>query len=122
MIGCSNQELSEREVAIHELDQDVKSFYDLIQEENGAFLYQDGEKGAYVIINYASKGQNEPENQVENFQVENEEKNLFINYEEREGDSKGVYVYKISYDQSYDTIHLKKNGEDIAFQCVSGRN
>ncbi|WP_223701776.1 membrane lipoprotein lipid attachment site-containing protein [Sutcliffiella deserti] len=125
LAGCSS-ELTFNEVEIANTNNNVRTFFESVEDTNGAHLYFDEDKVIYVMLNGKNVIEGENAAYFTDFSVDSDGKILNINYiEEKTKDYshaslKQQVVYKIHKDKQYETIRSFKNGNELSFQTVSG--
>jgi hypothetical protein len=123
LAGCSS-ELTFTEIA--NMNNDVRTFFESVEDTNGAHLYFDEDRVIYVMLNGKNVIQGENAIHFTDFSVDSDGKILNIHYIEEETENysdatlKHQVVYKIQKDKQYETIRSFKNGNEVSFEAVSG--
>ncbi|QUW20283.1 membrane lipoprotein lipid attachment site-containing protein [Sporosarcina sp. Marseille-Q4063] len=123
--GC-NSNLTYTEINSGKANKDLRSFLEVIDDENGAYLYYNGEKEIYIFLNGRNVQQGDKAAYFTKFDVEGDGDTLNVFYEVAytEDDSnenlKHQALYKIRQDQKYDKIQAFANGAEVPFEMVSG--
>jgi hypothetical protein len=123
--GC-NSNLTFAEIKSEKSNKEVRSFLEAIDDENGTYLYSNGEKEIHIFLNGINVQQGDKAAYFTNFDVEGDGDTLNVFYEVAytEDDSnenlKHQALYKIRQDQKYDKIQAFANGAEVPFHRVSG--
>jgi len=124
--GC-NKQLTYKEISLDKADKDIKEFLTAAVKENGAYLFQDGGRGAYIFLNGRSTQNGDSPVSITNFDVKGIGDTVNLYYVEKpmneNGDdaAKDQILYKVTFDKDYEKINLIKNNEESFFHTVSGR-
>ncbi|MCL7745518.1 hypothetical protein [Halalkalibacter alkaliphilus] len=125
LAGCSS-ELTFAEIEIATTNNDVRTFFESVEDTNGAHLYFDRDRVIYVMLNGKNVIQGENAIHFTDFSVDSDGKILNIHYIEEETENhsdatlKHQVVYKIKKYKQYETIRSFKNGNEVSFHAVSG--
>lgn len=125
LAGCSS-ELTFTEIKPDDTKKDVLTFFESVEDINGAHLYFDGDDVIYVLLNGKNVTQGEKAIHFINFNVDLDDGNLNIYYIEEETENysdetlKYQVIYKIKKDKDYEKIRLFKNGNEVPFEVASG--
>lgn len=125
LAGCSS-ELTFTEIKPDDAKKGVLTFFESVEDINGAHLYFDGDDVFYVLLNGKNVTQGEKAIHFVNFNVDSDDGNLNIYYIEEETENysdetlKYQVIYKIEKDKDYEKIRLFKNGNEVPFEVASG--
>lgn len=125
LTGC-NSTLTFTEIKSGKANKDVLSFLEDVENQNGTYLYSNGEKEIYIFLNGINVKQGDEAAYFTNFDVEADGDTLNVFYEvayteDYSNDNlKYQVLYKIRPDQNYEEIQALSNGEEVPFQTVSG--
>ncbi|MGD6874256.1 hypothetical protein ACQCU1_19005 [Sutcliffiella horikoshii] len=125
LAGCSS-ELTYNEIEIANTNNDVRTFFESVEDTNGAHLYFDEDSVIYMMLNGKNVIQGENATYFTDFSVNSDGEILNIHYIEEEiknfSDTtlKHQVVYKIHKDKQYEKIRSFKNGNEVSFETVSG--
>ena len=123
LTGCDSSYTFE-EISIDQTNDHVQAFMRLVENENGNYLYLDGEKDIYVFLNgiYVKRGNDAAYFSDFNVSAQQGTLNMFIN---QEYDSDYLnptlnyqVLYKIYTVEKYDEINLYVNGKPVAFDKI----
>lgn len=130
LTGCNQSskkdELSYKEVKMESMDQDVQSFFEDAKNENGVYLYEDGEK-KYMFLNSFLVAQGTKAYYFSDFDIKDEDETLGIYFEEKSTDEylnkklRNQVFYEIDLNKKYEFIKLYKNVREWHFSSISGR-
>lgn len=101
----------------------VQKFISEQSGQNGIDLYSDGVHGDYLFLNAFNVAQGEKAVYFSDITCEISEKTLIIYFSENQTEHmnrkmNNREIYKINSSIKYDTIHIYKNGREIAFDVV----
>lgn len=125
LTGC-NSDFSFSEIRIDNANDSVKEFIQYAEVKNGNYLYLDGEKSLYVVINgiYVNQGNDAVYFSDFNVSAQHDTLNVFINqeYDSDYSNTKLKYqvLYKIKTVEKYDAINLFINGKPVSFDEIFG--
>lgn len=129
--GCSYSAstLSYLNVDQEDLSEEIQSYFQNVQEENGVHLYFDEKNNSmFVYLNASNVAQGENAEVFTDFDVESEQDTLHLLYQSEEttdhsnSSSQHSIIYKVNLNKDYDTVKLFHNGNETAFKTVSGGN
>lgn len=123
--GCSTESIF-IEVELKDEKKDVRTFFESVEDQNGALLYFDKDKVAYVMLNGKNVIQGEKVLYFTDFSVDSDGETIDIHYREEEAGNyaddslKHQVVYKINKIKQENEIRIFKNGNEVSFEVVSG--
>lgn len=123
--GCSS-ELSFTKVREKDVNKDIQSFIDNVNDENGVHLYFEHQKAVYVYLNGSNVKQGGKVIHFTDFNVEKSGETLSILYNTAETTDysneslKHELLYKVNLDKKYETIKAISNGQEVSFGVISG--
>ena len=126
LTGC-NSTLTFTEIKSGSVDKDVRSFLEDVEDQNGTYLYSNGDKEIFIFLNGINVQQGDKAAYFTNFDVEADGDTLNVFYEveyteDYSNDNlKYQALFKIKPNQNYEEIHAFSNGKEVPFQTVSGR-
>ncbi len=129
LTGCSYSasSLSYLNVDQGSLSKEIQSYFQGVKEENGVHLYFDKENNSmYVYLNATNVVQGENAEIFTDFDVESEQDTLHFLYKSEEttelssSASNHSIIYKVNPNKEYDTVKLFNNGNEKAFETISG--
>lgn len=122
----SNDTLSSSEKKVDELSKEAQNFFNSVDNENGVHLYNDEQNNSVLVyLNGYNVEQGDPANSFNNFNVAAEGNSIHLSYNtdtttDYDSEIENQLYYKVSIDKEYDTIKLFNNGEETAFNTISG--
>lgn len=122
----SNDTLSSSEKKVDELPKEAQNFFNSIDNENGVHLYNDEQNNSVLVyLNGYNVEQGDPANSFNNFNVAAEGNSLHLSYNtdtttDYDSEIENQLYYEVSLDKEYDTIKVFNNGEEAAFNTISG--
>ena len=123
LAGC-NSTLTFNEIKSGKANKDVRSFLEDVEDQNGTYLYSNGDKEIYIFLNGINVQQSDEAAYFTNFDVEvdGDRLNVFqeVEYTEDYSDDKlkSQALYKIRPNQNYEEIQAFSNGEEVLFRGV----
>lgn len=123
LMGCQ-AESGVTEMEMKELDESVQLFFELSEEENGAYVYYKGSNEMYVMLN--GKNVEDDQNGISytHFDVEVIEDTVNLHFTEDEAlddeEQLDQVIYKVIENSDYTTVRLYRNGEASHFAGASG--
>lgn len=124
----SNESVTSSEKRIDELPQDVQSFFNSVNEENGVYLFDDAQSSTLLIyLNSYSVEQGDLANRFNNFSAIAEGNTLHLSYTtdvtaDYDSDIDNQLYYEVRLDKKYDFIQLFSNGDEAVFNDISGNH
>lgn len=126
LYGC-NAKLTLSEISLEQAENDVQKFIDIVQDENGRYLYMDENNQIYIFLNEkdVQHGQDAVYFTAFYISVQQDILNVFINQEydsdNLQNELKYQALYKISTQGEFNMINLFSNGEPVPFDRVFSR-
>ncbi|MFJ7935958.1 hypothetical protein [Sporosarcina sp. NPDC096371] len=123
LTACSSN-FTFSEISINNADDQIREFINLVEMENGHYLYLDDKNGMYVFLNgiYVRQGHDAVYFSDFNVIVQQDTLSMFIN-QEYDSDYSNAQLnyqvlYKINTEANYDTIQLYINGRPVSFDAI----
>ncbi|MGM8216603.1 hypothetical protein ACLIA0_13670 [Bacillaceae bacterium W0354] len=128
LYGCNSDSLplSYIEMSKDELDKNVQSFFEKVEEDNGVHLYYDEENTIYVYLNGRNVLQGEEATYFTEFDIQADGETLKLLYKSdetldyKDGSFRRELYYKVTLDKKYEIIRVFNNGEETRFGTISG--
>lgn len=122
----SSDSVSFSEKKVNELPQDVQSFFNSVNEENGVYLYDDAQSNTLLVyLNGYNVEQGDLATNFNNFNAVAEGNTLHLSYDtdtttHYDSEIDNQLYYEVRLDKEYDTIKLFNNGDETFFNTISG--
>ncbi|MDX8361438.1 hypothetical protein [Cytobacillus sp. IB215316] len=127
LVGC-NSGLTFSETTMNHIDKGAREFFESVESENGVYLFFDGEKALYVLLNGKNVIQGDPATYYTDFNVEAIDDTINVRFNKDETDDytnktlNNHVLFKINKDndKDYEYIRFFSNGQEIPIDVVSG--
>ncbi len=121
-----NASLSFSKTTGDRLAKEEQSFFTSVRKESGVHIYHNEQSNSvFVYLNDYAIDQGESAHRFNHFNVEAAGNELHLSFEtdtttDYPSEMENQLFYEVRLDKEYDTIRLFNNGDEIAFNTISG--
>ncbi|PPA70911.1 hypothetical protein [Jeotgalibacillus proteolyticus] len=131
--ACSTEtehgSISYSEIKLDEVGEELSSFIEEIDGENGTYLFFEDDRTFYVYLNGGNVALGEEAIYFDDFSIDRDTKKqtCFISYktvktEDFSSDSQNFKgLYKVNGDRAFEVIKAIENNKEVSFKSISGK-